>query len=165
MRILLRPPPQLSRKSSNWFRSNKNKRHHFVIVCRCNMSLRDVVTRSAEWSVGVLILTGRYILGLTEIFSCPLAGATLHHHQQQHHHRPYVIEAPRITAVCADVGTARSRSHYKFLIPITSASSYIVIGEVGGTWWSPAEHIAQPAAGPWSASLLCELLTWGPSSR
>jgi len=100
-------------------------------------------------------------------FSVVLTGATLHHHhhQQQQHHRPYVIEAPRITAVCADVGTARDRSHYKFLIPITSASSYIVIGEVGGTWRSPAEHIAQPAAGPWSASLLCELLTWGPSSR
>jgi len=98
------------------------------------MILLDVVTRSAEWSVGVLILTERYILGLIEIFCCPLAGATLHHHQQQQqHHRPYVIEAPRITAVCADVGTARSRSHYKFLITITSASSYIVIGEVGGT--------------------------------
>lgn len=101
------------------------------------MSLLDVVTRSAEWSVGVLILTGQYMLGLIEIFCCPLAGATLHHHQQQQqqqqHHRPYVIEAPRITAICADVGTARSRSHCKFLIPITSASSYIVIGEVGGT--------------------------------
>lgn len=97
------------------------------------MSLLDVVTRSAEWSVGVLILTGRYILGLTEIFCCPLPGATLHHHHQQQQHRPHVIEAPRITAVCSDVGTARSRSHYKFLIPITSASSYIVIGEVGGT--------------------------------
>jgi hypothetical protein len=87
--------------------------------------------------VGVLILTGQYILGLIEIFCCPLAGATFHHHhhdhQRQQHHRLYVIEAPRITAVCADVGTARSRSHYNFLIPITSASSYIVIGEVGGT--------------------------------
>ena len=95
------------------------------------MILLDVVTRSAVWSVGVLILTGWYIL--IEIFCCPLAGATLHHHHQQHHHHPYVIEAPRITAGCADVETARSRSHYKFLIPITSASSYIVIGEVGGT--------------------------------
>jgi hypothetical protein len=97
------------------------------------LSLLDVVTRSAEWSVGVLILPGRYMLGFIEMFCCSLAGATLHHHQQQHHHLPYVIETPRITAVCADVGTARSRSHYKFLIPITSASSYIVIGEVGGT--------------------------------
>ena len=85
-----------------------------------------------------------------------LTGATLHHHH--HYHRPYVIEAPRITAACADVGTAESTSRYTFVIPIAPTSSYIVIGEVGGTAQSHAERIAQPAAGPWSASLLCELL-------
>ena len=98
------------------------------------MSLPNVVTCSpADWSVGVLILIGRSMLGLNEIFCCPLAGATLHHHHQQQQHRPYVTEAPWISTVCADVGTARSWNHCKFLIPITSASSYIVIGEVGGT--------------------------------
>jgi hypothetical protein len=164
MRILLRPPPQLSRKSSNWLVQIKTRR---TVLSSCVAATWACLMLWLVLLNGVWVcwfLQGDICWVLIDIFCCSLAGARLHH-QQQHHHRPYVIEAPRIISVCADVGTARSRNHYKFLILITSASSYIVIGEVGGTWRSPAEHIAQPAAGPWSASLLCELLTWGPSSR
>lgn len=148
-------------------------------MCQCNTRTPDVMTLSlAECCVGELSL------GLLNAGTCVVLSTSSLVLWQERRCVVIVvngIEAPRIStswrrrSLCRRGNNTRGRSlrvphDLSHLVFIASTSSNNVIGEVGGTWPSPAEQIAQPAAGRWSAtawrpSLLCELLTWGPSSR